>query len=30
MADTTPQERTSAWIFRRALKENKKYKINKR
>ena len=26
MADTTPQERTSAWIFRRALKENKKYK----
>jgi hypothetical protein len=26
MADTTPQEQTSAWIFRRALKENKKYK----
>jgi hypothetical protein len=26
MADTTAQEQTSAWIFRRALNENKKYK----
>jgi hypothetical protein len=24
--NTTPQEQTSAWIFRRALKDNKKYK----
>ena len=26
MAKTSPQEQTSAWIFRRALKDNKKYK----
>lgn len=26
MANTNPQEQTSAWIFRRALKDNKKYK----
>jgi len=26
MAKTDPQEKTSAWIFRRALNDNKKYK----